>query len=360
MIGQRLGSFQIESKIGSGAMGVVFRGLNVNTGKPAAIKIITAEYARKGNASERFQRETEILQQFRHPNIVRLLAVGRYQKTDYFAMEFIEGKTLEALLEEVDYLPWEKAVEIALQTTKALHYAHERGVVHRDLKPSNLLLTASGEVKLADFGIAKDLDATALTDPGRTLGTAAYMAPEQIRGVPAVSHKTDLYSLGVVLFQMLTGKLPYPAGSVAAIMHAHLTAPVPRASDKNPEIPVAIDDLVFKLMAKEPQDRPWDAQAVEVSLGELLEKATRNDAIAMVRAEMETVNMDGLGLKNTKDIVTPKKKKKKRKKKGDDWDLPISRTAVGTAGLVLALVGALALVAYLLWPPSAKIPGCQG
>ncbi len=164
----------------------------------------------------------------------------------------------------------------------ALHYAHEHGVVHRDLKPSNLMVTADGKIKLTDFGIAKDLDATALTATGRTLGTAAYMSPEQIRGTPAVSHKTDLYALGVVLYQMLVGKPPFEGTTPVVLMHCHLNEPPPRPSAKLAEIPKKLDELIVTLMAKSPADRPWDAAAVAAKLTELRDKADRGAPVAMV------------------------------------------------------------------------------
>ena len=132
------------------------------------------------------------------------------------------GVTLEKTLQDRERLPWREVVELGIQICDALHYAHERGVVHRDLKPSNLMVTNDGKIKLTDFGIAKDLDKTALTATGRTLGTAAYMAPEQIRGTPAVSHKTDLYALGIVLYQMLVGKPAFEGSSPVVLMHCHL------------------------------------------------------------------------------------------------------------------------------------------
>src|SRR5512135_266345 len=196
MIGEQLGSYRIEAILGTGAMGVVYRAINDSTGRQAAVKVISGEVGQKGKLHERFRREAEILQQFRHPNIVRFLALGRFKGTSYFAMEFVPGETLEQMLRRRGPFPWREVVDLGIQLCDALHYAHEHGVVHRDLKPSNLMITTGGELKLTDFGIAKDLDATALTATGRTLGTAAYMAPEQIRGTPAISHKTDLYAMG--------------------------------------------------------------------------------------------------------------------------------------------------------------------
>ena len=220
MIGQKLGSFRIEGELGQGAMGIVYKGTQEGKDRPAAIKVIAAEQIGKGKSLDRFIREATILEQFRHPNIVRYLARGKSGATYYYAMEYVPGSTLDAVLEREEALPWRKVVAIGVQLCDALQYAHDRGIVHRDLKPSNLMMTKQGQLKLTDFGIAKDLDGTALTATGRTLGTAAYMAPEQIRGTPEISHKTDLYALGCVLYQMLVGEPPFSGSSAVVLMHA--------------------------------------------------------------------------------------------------------------------------------------------
>ena len=214
------------------------------SGRAAAVKVVSGDIAQGGKIRDRFEREAEILQQFRHPNIVRFLAVGRFRGTSYIAMEYVQGDTLEKIIQERGHLPWREVVELGIQMCEALHYAHEHGVVHRDLKPSNLMVTTDGKIKLTDFGIAKDLDATALTATGRTLGTAAYMSPEQIRGTPAVSHKTDLYALGIVLYQMLVGKAPFEGNTPVVLMHCHLNEPPPRPSAKVAEIPKKLDELI--------------------------------------------------------------------------------------------------------------------
>ncbi len=210
MIGETLGSYLIEAELGSGAMGVVYRGFNKVKNRTAAIKVISAEQVGKGKALDRFKREIEILKQFNHPNIVRIVGGGVSGGKYYYAMEYITGPTLEKVLRDRGPLPWRDVVKLGIQLCDALQFAHDHQVVHRDLKPSNLMVTESGQLKLTDFGIAKQLDATeALTGTGRTLGTAAYMAPEQIRGTPEISHKTDLYALGAVFYQMLTGDPPF-------------------------------------------------------------------------------------------------------------------------------------------------------
>ena len=376
MVGEKLGSYRIERTLGVGAMGVVYKAIHETTGRPAAVKVINGDISGRGKGFERFEREAEILQQLRHPNIVRFLSVGRYQGTSYFAMEYIPGQTLEALLVEKGPLSWEEVAAVGAQICDALHYAHEHGVVHRDLKPSNLMVTEEGRTKLTDFGIAKDLDATALTATGRTLGTAAYMAPEQIRGTPEVSHKTDLYSLGILLYQMLTGRLPFDGTTAVVLMHAHLNAPVPRASVKVTDIPRAVDDLLLQLMAKNPTDRPWDAAAVSHVLTETLAKAKKGEAVAMVwssaskdAAPVPTPRPDRDGgrerPRDREQLVTSRKPAAERKKTAtvrqrtpaaadDEPEAGLfTRGRLETAGLVLTMVAMAGFAAYALWPPSA-------
>jgi serine/threonine-protein kinase len=347
MIGEKLGSFRIESVLGTGAMGVVYKAVSETTRRAAAVKVISGEIAQRSKTYERFKREAEILQQFRHPSIVRFLAVGRYKGTSYFAMEYVHGQTLEAQLARRGPLPWRDVMHLGIQICDALHYAHEHGVVHRDLKPSNLMITAEGQVKLTDFGIAKDLDATALTATGRTLGTAAYMAPEQIRGTPEVSHKTDLYALGVVFYQMLTGQPAFEGTSAVVLMHCHLNEVPPRPSSKVPEIPVALDDLIVKLMAKSPADRPWVAAAVGVTLTELRDQLKRGEKIPMVWSpeQANSTHPTRAGAQ------APKKKKRARSRGEAIWSSS-NRAWVEVGLLALGLVVIGGLIGYQLWPPS--------
>jgi serine/threonine protein kinase len=350
MIGQRLGSFLIEAELGSGAMGTVYRGVR-ESGKTriAAVKVISSEQLVKGRAYDRFVREAEILEQFRHPNIVRYLARGKSGKTFYYAMEYVQGATLDKLIEERGPLPWVDVVKFGIQICDALHYAHEHSVVHRDLKPSNLMVAEGDQLKLTDFGIAKDLDATALTATGRTLGTAAYMAPEQIRGTPEVSHKTDLYSFGIVLYQMLTADLPFQGSSAVVLMHCHMNEAPPRPSAKAPEnMPVELDELVLELMAKDRDHRPWDAAVVGMRLRDLLLRYDSNKPIEMVWPP------EGSAAYNpTRTMTQLKGSKKPAKKKKKATPVDRLRDALPTIGLVVALLAIGAVIGYAVWPPSA-------
>ncbi|WP_165067000.1 serine/threonine-protein kinase [Paludisphaera rhizosphaerae] len=361
-IGEQLGSFRLEQVLGSGAMGVVYKATHETTGRPAAVKVIQGEVASNTKMLERFNREAEIVKQFRHPNIVRWLATGKFRGTYYFAMEYVEGVTLDRLLQERGDLPWRVVVDLGIQICDALQYAHQQGIVHRDLKPSNLMVTKEGRIKLTDFGIAKDLDRTALTLPGRTLGTAAYMAPEQIRGTPAVSHKTDLYALGALLYQMLVGQPPFSGATAMMLMHCHLNETPPRPSAKVQEIPKALDNVVVSLMAKAPADRPWDAEAVAVILRDLRDKDEKKEKVAMVWPEPGSAAANptraGMEVQTSRPNAKTGGKKKTKSStlaaignEGAGFFTP-ERLQIG--GPILGMLVIAGIIAYGVWPPSAE------
>ncbi|MSR60413.1 MAG: serine/threonine protein kinase, partial [Planctomycetaceae bacterium] len=204
-----IGPFELGERIGVGGMGIVYRAVYTKTGTPVAIKILSPDLSNEVSLQKRFEREISILKKLLHPHIVRYYGGGKIGMQRFYAMELVTGGSLESYLKAKKRLPWEEAVAIGLQVAQALEHAHTAGVIHRDLKPANLMLTKDRKVKLTDFGIARDTTATALTAAGRTVGTYAYMAPEQIRGKPPVDKKTDLYALGCVLFEMLTGETPF-------------------------------------------------------------------------------------------------------------------------------------------------------
>lgn len=362
MNGQTLGSFRIGDLLGSGAMGEVFHAtqtLKNGQTRKAAVKIISSDFALRDNSLARFQLEAEILAQLRHPNIVRYYAHGRTKGTWYYAMEFVEGMTLDQLLEKREILPWREVVDLSIQLCDALHYAHQHQVVHRDLKPSNLMITVDGHLKLTDFGIAKDLEATeALTKTGRTLGTAAYMAPEQIKGTPAVSHKTDLYALGCLMYEMLTGKTPFTGKSAVVLMHAHMSEPPPRPSSKNPDVPRELDDLVLRLMAKDPGDRPWDAQQVCTQLEQLRDRAEAGEPIEMVydRARAKVAaekTLTGPRTLGTESGLRGERKTGSRSRGGGEG-FGVNRRVIETSLLALVFVSLTAFVVYRFLPESQE------
>src|SRR5581483_7725542 len=229
--GQVFGPFTLEEKLGAAAMGVVWRAVYTKTGQRVAIKIMMPGLDdHNANALDRFEREAEILKQFHHANIVRLFGVGKYQGRRYYAMEYIEGEPLDRVIARRDRMSWEEVAALGRQLCSALQHAHEKGVIHRDLKPSNLMVLKDGSVKLTDFGIAKDMDRTQLTSENCTVGTASYMSPEQCRGDRNLTHKSDLYSLGVVFYELVTGKKPFEADNAMEMFMQHVSGKFERPS----------------------------------------------------------------------------------------------------------------------------------
>src|SRR4051794_17763109 len=282
--GMKLGPFVIEREIGSGAMGAVYRAQYRDKDLRVAIKVMAPGIGSSDTAQARFQREAEILKNLQHPNIVRLLAVGRYKQSPFYAMEFIEGETLEEVLQRRSRLPWEEVVRLGRQLCAALQHAHDHEIVHRDLKPSNLMLVADGTLKLTDFGIAKALDMSGLTATNCTVGTASYMSPEQCKGDRDISSKSDLYSMGVLFYELVAGRKPFHAESTMDMFMQHVKGKVRRPTEFAPDIPVWLDNLICQLLEKKPEDRPASARLVGQTLTEIEEKVQAQQSAGLERA----------------------------------------------------------------------------
>ena len=258
--------FELEEKIGEGGMGVVYRGRYVKNDLRVAVKLIPEEVGDK-TILARFEREVDLLKSLRHPNIVHSFGGVCEDKRRFYAMELVDGGSLDTLLKSRGgSLPWEKAVEYALQMCAALQYAHERKIVHRDVKPANFLLTKEGKLKLSDFGLAIVASGNKLTASGKTVGSFRYMAPEQIRGKPETVAQTDLYALGCVLFQMIVGEPPFDGTNAGELLNRHLSEPPRRVSQLIPETPARLDELIDSLLAKDLNDRPPSAANVAATL----------------------------------------------------------------------------------------------
>jgi serine/threonine-protein kinase len=273
--------FELEEQIGAGAMGVVYRARFVKNDRRVALKLLPKEVAANATLAARFQREMEILKDLRHPHIVHCFGGTCEGDQWFYAMELIDGGSLQGLLAEQGKLPWRQVIEFAEQICAALDHAHAQGVIHRDIKPGNLLLTRSGKVKLADFGLALVAAETKLTAAGKTLGSIHYMAPEQIRGKPALSNRTDLYALGCVMFELLCGRTPFTGQAMAEILQQHLKQPAERISTLVRDCPAELDALIADLLEKSPDARPESAGKV----AERLEKIDKVIAVNTRRAD---------------------------------------------------------------------------
>ncbi len=289
LIGQQIGPFEIESELGSGAMGTVYRAKfqrSVDKVMPVALKVVALGLLGNESAMARFEREANILKQLKHPHIVKLIAYGKINKaTPYIAMEYIDGEALDRVLSRRGKLGWEEVVAYGKQLAEALQYAHDKGIIHRDLKPSNLMLARDGTLKLTDFGIAKDTDVTALTGANSTIGTAAYMSPEQCKGDRNLTNKSDLYSLGVLFFELLTGRKPFTAESTVEMFMKHVHEKPPRIGKLVNDLPTKFESLILQLLEKDKEDRPVDAAWVARMLAEVEEDAFARKSAGLAAAQ---------------------------------------------------------------------------
>jgi len=255
----QVGPYRIERKIGAGGMGNVYLGVHSVTGKAAAVKVLPASMAREEGFVQRFRREIESLRKLSNRHIIELYEDGTTDDaTFWYSMEYIDGSTLTTEITDRKRLPWKEVIEFALQISAALKAAHDAGIVHRDIKPSNLLLTRDRVIKLTDFGVASLFATSRLTRTGGIVGTAEYMSPEQARGQRAAK-RSDLYSLGAVMYAMLTGRPPFTGPTANDILQKHQFAHFDKPSRYAPEIPRLLEDLVCQLLEKDPAKRPHDA-----------------------------------------------------------------------------------------------------
>jgi serine/threonine-protein kinase len=248
------GRYRLGEVLGEGGMAVVYRGHDLLLNRPVAIKILREQYAADANFLRRFEREAQSAAAFSHPNIVNIYDVGTDGDQHYIVMEYIRGPSLKELIRRQGPFSVDGAIFVIGQVASALDYAHARGLVHRDIKPQNILVDREGNAKVVDFGIAKGARDVNLTEAGTGMGTVHYVSPEQARGEPATP-ASDLYSTGVVLFEMLTKRLPFEADTPVGVAMHHVNTPPPAPSSINPNVAPEVDAIVLRALAKEPAER---------------------------------------------------------------------------------------------------------
>ena len=268
------GRYKIDKPIGSGGMATVYRAFDMVLNRPVAVKILHVRFTNNAHFVERFKREAHSAASLIHRNIATIYDTGYTDGIYYIVMEYIHGKTLKDLIDE--HAPFSATIiaDIARQVVDALAHAHSKGIIHRDIKPQNIMLTADKIVKVSDFGIARALAMPGLTQNGRVLGTARYISPEQARGKPA-DHRSDLYSLGVILYEMATGEPPFTGTSSVEIAGKHVAEFPKHVREVNPNIPIVLEVIINKLMRKEPGDRYESAEALLEDLEYWDSKETR-------------------------------------------------------------------------------------
>lgn len=261
-VNMRIDRYLLQERIGTGGMARVYKAIDTNLDRPVAIKILHEHLSDDPNFKERFEREAKLIASLNHPNIVQIYDFNWFERDGYpvyyMVMPFIPGQTLGMILDEHAQngtrMPHDNVLRLALEMAEALGYAHSAGMIHRDVKPANIIMNERGQAVLTDFGIARLIESSRLTQDGISTGTPAYMSPEQATGLPGDA-RSDLYALGVILFELLVGQPPYDDDNGMSLMLKHLNAPVPLITDTLPQASPALDDLIAKALAKKPADR---------------------------------------------------------------------------------------------------------
>jgi len=284
MIGRVVGNYRIEALLGQGGMGAVYRAHDTLLDRTVALKALRADAATDPRSVDRFRMEARTLARLLHPNIATLHTLVREPAASdaehdayYMVMEYCEGETIEAILRRKDRLTPAEALPLFTQALDGLEHAHRHGIVHRDIKPANLIRLPDGTVKVMDFGIARLLGSSRMTQTHHTIGTAAYMAPEQIRSQD-VDARADVYALGVLLYELLTGRVPFKSGNFFEVMQAHLQTPPPPPRQFAPDLPETLEAVILRTLAKKPEDRFSSVVALRAALADLdLPAASQDD-----------------------------------------------------------------------------------
>jgi serine/threonine-protein kinase len=261
--------YRLEARIGHGGMSTVYRAFDTVLERPVAIKLMHREIARDGDQLERFRREARSVAQLNHQHIVTVIDAGEDDGTPYIVLEYVEGETLKDRIRRFGRLPIVEAIAYAIEIARALGCAHERGIVHRDIKPQNVLVDLEGSAKVTDFGIARSLAEEGLTADGRVLGTTDYVSPEQALG-HAVTGQSDLYSLGIVLYEMLTGDVPFKGENQVAVAMKHVREELPDVRTLRPEVSAAVAAVLDRATDKDLDRRYLDASSLVADLEDVL------------------------------------------------------------------------------------------
>ena len=353
----RLGRYVVTGTLGQGAMGTVYRAEDPLIERKVALKVLSLDLPEheREQFREHFFREGKSAGRLNHPNVVTVYDIGESEGVPYIAMEFLQGLTLRETLDMGTVMPVRRVVDIGLAVCRGLDFAHGQGVIHRDVKPANIMLTRSGMVKIMDFGIAQShfrVDPGTELPPGQVLGSPKYMAPEQVQGLDA-DERADLFSLGVTLYELLVGRNPFEADSVNEVIEKVLHLEPPTARSQNPDVPEALDDLVFRAMRKDPDERYASAR----DMGKMLRSLRRELRAAQARGRTLQAQSTPPGDNSAATVVMAPTAQRPQSPKPTANAPRRSRRAmrVGLAALaVLGIVG-LGIGYFAEDPPPAKI-----
>lgn len=352
MIGRRIsGRYKLLDIIGDGGMAIVYCAKDLILDRDVAVKILRPEFSSDEEFIRRFKREAEAATSLDHPNIVNIFDVGEENNTYFIVMEYVKGKTLKGYIKEHGRLPVDEAIRIIKQIASAMAVAHRHGIIHRDIKPHNILIDEQGVAKVTDFGIALAITSATITHTNSVLGSVHYFSPEQARGGGATA-KSDIYSLGIVLFEMLTGSVPFTGESPVSVALKHLQEEIPEPRVLNPEIPQSVENIILKALAKNPLQRYESADELLEDLDTALlpERVNENkwqsfddeEDVTRVMTPISSPQANTTGAEVEKIEEQPDKPEKKPKKKKKKWWLIIL--------LAVLLVGGSTVAAFTVFP----------
>ncbi len=370
MIGKKLGNWVIDKDLGRGGMGRVYLaheeigGSPPSSGTPAgayrqaAIKVLAPDLAQEAGFLKRFQREIDALSLLNHPNIVRFYDSGVEDTHYYYAMEYVAGRNFDELLREKGRLPWKEVLDMALQVCPALKHAHDHGIIHRDIKPPNLIRTDAGVVKLTDFGIAKVFAGKQLTAANTLVGTAEYLSPEQAAGKPT-TNRSDLYSLGIVMYTLLVGHPPFQGETVLALLHQHRFSQFDPPEKLLPEMPHELSKIVCQLLEKDPEKRPHDGLVLHRQLDRFRRKFDRKEQFTVVRPLGETQADSPEAEEEEEDSPGPAtlmSRLMRQELTSQNQGGPVTQFLNRPIVIVSLLVACLGLIGWKAWPKSKTDP----
>lgn len=358
MIGKILAKrYRIEERIGGGGMSLVYRAYDMQLDRSVAVKVLRGQFGTDEDFVRRFRREAQNAASLSHPNVVQIFDVGREEEQYFIVMELVEGQTLKALIQSQGPLPVAEASRIAIEILAALAHAHTNRIVHRDIKPHNILIARDGRVKVTDFGIARATTTDTVTHTGSIMGSAHYFSPEQANGQPT-GEKSDIYSTGIVLYEMMTGSVPFQGDSPITVALKHIRDRVVRPSQLNTEVPVELDEIILRALEKDPEDRYPSADEMREALEQFaLDHAAGRTHIAS--GDFPTMDLRGMRGRKGRRLVEDEAEEDEEPEKGNG-----GRTWMWigiVAAVVVLLVGAAAWgVVSLLSVPEVTVPHIVG
>lgn len=374
MIGKRIsGRYKILEMIGGGGMANVYLAHDMILDRDVAVKVLRLDFANSEEFIRRFHREAQSATSLAHPNIVSIYDVGEEDSIYYIVMELVKGQTLKQYIQTHSPVPIEDALSIMKQITSAISHAHQNHIIHRDIKPQNILIDQSGNVKITDFGIAMALSATSITQTNSVLGSVHYLSPEQARGGIA-NHKSDIYSLGIVMFELLTGRLPFSGESAVSIALKHLQSETPSLRRWNTYIPQSVENIVLKATAKDPFHRYDSVEEMEEDIATALDPSRADEpkftipvdddvtkAIPVITEEKPFSDLDETIIhgNETKKSAEPAAKESVGKGKKKRRKLPLILISILSV-LLLLIVLTFTLLPALLTPKDIEVPDVSG